>query len=581
MALIIATLASVPGLAEADTAPPPGDPGNPPTVGAASLPTVQIDGVVWSQAVIGNTVYVGRPVHHRAPGRVAGRHQPGRRARTCWPTTSAPVCCSPPGRPRPTAVVTVVALARRLAHLRRRRVHHGQRPDPAPDRRARTPPPAPSSANFNPNPDHASRDRGHRHHRLLRRPASARSGGQPRARLAARPRLRRRAAPLGAERAGGSVSALAAVPGRRRRSSSAAQFTTMNGSGNPGYGLAAVDADDRRPPAMGGQQRHPQRRRRTRRITACTPTPTSVYGTGYKFGSGGNLEGAVRMTWPAARSSGSRTATATPTASAPSGDAVYTVGHAHYCGNIPAASAQSEPVAFYRGMAFTKQATGTLRPGLPRLHQLRRPPSPSILQWYPASRRRHLHRPEPGRLGGHRQRRLRRRRRRVRPDQRHEPAGPRPVRASGLDSRGTQRSASSRTRVRPTRHVAGPRRGAVSWRANWDRDNRDAHLQGDPRRDTANPIHTVTAAAPTGTSGTSASWPRDDPGGTHELPHLRRRSHGNEPLRRGRVTVAGSGGLGRLLALRQCWPTGRCTTGVWARAQAPRRPTGRVVRTSR
>ena len=46
--------------ATADTAPPdPSDPKTPVTVAADPLPTVQIDGVVWSQRVVGNTVYVG------------------------------------------------------------------------------------------------------------------------------------------------------------------------------------------------------------------------------------------------------------------------------------------------------------------------------------------------------------------------------------------------------------------------------------------------------------------------------------------------------------------------------------------
>ena len=46
--------------ATADTAPPvANDPTNPETVSAKPLPTVQIDGVVWSQTVVGNTVYVG------------------------------------------------------------------------------------------------------------------------------------------------------------------------------------------------------------------------------------------------------------------------------------------------------------------------------------------------------------------------------------------------------------------------------------------------------------------------------------------------------------------------------------------
>ena len=34
-------------------------PGLPPTVTADALPTVQIDGVVWKQVIVGNTVYVG------------------------------------------------------------------------------------------------------------------------------------------------------------------------------------------------------------------------------------------------------------------------------------------------------------------------------------------------------------------------------------------------------------------------------------------------------------------------------------------------------------------------------------------
>ena len=42
--------------ARAETTPPPGTPA---TVSADPLPTVQVDGVVWTQAVVGNTVFVG------------------------------------------------------------------------------------------------------------------------------------------------------------------------------------------------------------------------------------------------------------------------------------------------------------------------------------------------------------------------------------------------------------------------------------------------------------------------------------------------------------------------------------------
>ena len=50
-----------------------GDPANPATVTADALPTVQIDGVVWSQAVVGNTVYAGGQLRQRPPGRRRGR----------------------------------------------------------------------------------------------------------------------------------------------------------------------------------------------------------------------------------------------------------------------------------------------------------------------------------------------------------------------------------------------------------------------------------------------------------------------------------------------------------------------------
>lgn len=65
---------SVTGSAAADTAPAnPADPATPPTVSADPLPTVQIDGVVWDQAVVGNTVYaVGRFSNARPAGAAPG-----------------------------------------------------------------------------------------------------------------------------------------------------------------------------------------------------------------------------------------------------------------------------------------------------------------------------------------------------------------------------------------------------------------------------------------------------------------------------------------------------------------------------
>ena len=52
--LVLAAMAAVSTPARADTTP---DPGTPATVSADPLPTVQQNGVVWSQVTVGNTVY--------------------------------------------------------------------------------------------------------------------------------------------------------------------------------------------------------------------------------------------------------------------------------------------------------------------------------------------------------------------------------------------------------------------------------------------------------------------------------------------------------------------------------------------
>ena len=73
VAVLVASLALVSwqgGAARADTAP---DAGTPATVSADALPTWQVNGVVWSQVVVGNTVYVtGKFATARPPGVAVG-----------------------------------------------------------------------------------------------------------------------------------------------------------------------------------------------------------------------------------------------------------------------------------------------------------------------------------------------------------------------------------------------------------------------------------------------------------------------------------------------------------------------------
>ena len=50
-------------------------PGVPQTVSADGLPTWQINGVVWQQATVGNTVYVAGRLHQGAPTGRRGRRR--------------------------------------------------------------------------------------------------------------------------------------------------------------------------------------------------------------------------------------------------------------------------------------------------------------------------------------------------------------------------------------------------------------------------------------------------------------------------------------------------------------------------
>lgn len=117
-------------------------------------------------------------------------------------------------------------------------------------------------------------------------------------------------------------------------------------------------------------------------ITSLIATPDRIYGTGYVFGAGGNLEG---------------TFSADPTTGAiqwiedchgdsysafPQGDVVYISSHAHYCGNI-GGFPQTEPWTMYYATAFSKAATGTVTADPMGYWNFAGNPSPTLLNWFP------------------------------------------------------------------------------------------------------------------------------------------------------------------------------------------------------
>jgi PKD repeat protein len=159
-------------------------------------------------------------------------------------------------------------------------------------------------------------------------------------------------------------------------------FTSLNGSNRPGYGLGAVD------PVTGGSL--PWGVNDTVRnggadssITSLTADADGVYGTGSTFGGGGNLEGAFSADWATGTTKWVEDCHGDSYSAASFEGAVYIAGHPHYCGNV-GGFPQTEPNwTFYRALAFTKATTGTLGRDPYGYFNFEGTPAPTMLDWYP------------------------------------------------------------------------------------------------------------------------------------------------------------------------------------------------------
>ncbi len=118
-------------------------------------------------------------------------------------------------------------------------------------------------------------------------------------------------------------------------------------------------------------------------ITSLTTDGTQVYGTGFVFGAGGNLEGVFganpdtgAINWIDDCHGDNYDTFAT-------GNIFYTVSHSHFCGDI-GAYPQTDPWTFQRATAFTNYATGTVGHNpYGGYTDWFGNPAPTQLDWYP------------------------------------------------------------------------------------------------------------------------------------------------------------------------------------------------------
>jgi PKD repeat protein len=363
--------------AQADTAPP--DASMPKTVAADALPTVQINGVVWSQLIVGNTVYVGGEFTRARPaGSAAGVNEVVRNNLLAYNLTTGVLTSF-----NPNLNGAVRAL---VASPDGSRVYAGGSFTTAGGvNRYRLAAFATATGalvtSWAPVLNASVKALGAWGGTLYAGGAFSIASGQ------ARPGIAAFAASNGAVQAwtgtpaGGTVEALTVSPDGTKVVIGGS-FTSYNGGANPGYGMAATSA------ATGASL--PWKVNALVRdagansaILSLASSADGVFGTGYVFGSGGNFEGTFRASWTDGTLVWIEDCHGDTYSAVPVNGVVYTTGHVHYCGNI-GGYPETTPRSYHRTLSFTMQATGVVtRNAAGGYYNYAGNPAPSLLSWYP------------------------------------------------------------------------------------------------------------------------------------------------------------------------------------------------------
>lgn len=368
------------GLARADTAPPAG---TPETVSADGLPTVQIDGVAWSQAVAGNTVYVGGSFATARPaGSAPGQNTVPRPNLLSYDIRTGVLNAG--WSPAPNAQIRATAVSpdgKRLyvagdftsiAGVARYRLAAFDTATGA------------LITSFNAGLDAPARSLAVTNTTVYVGGGFSRANNAARSRLAAFSATNGALLPWNPRADNGTVAALAVSPDQNAVFVGGS-FTSLNGSSNPGFGLARVTAD------TGAMLPLPANERIRNggdkgAILGLTGDANNVYIVGYTFGrEGGTFEGTAAIKWSDGSLAWMADCHGDTYSVYPHGSAVYTASHAHWCGSI-GSFPQTDPPSdwtHYRATAMTKAATRTVgreQFGYTNYEGL---PGPTVLNFFP------------------------------------------------------------------------------------------------------------------------------------------------------------------------------------------------------
>lgn len=383
------------GVAPAHADSKPSDPSNPKTpvtVSADVLATPQIDGVVWDQVVVGNTVYVGGKFATARPaGAAAGKSTVARSNLLAYNLTTGELLPFAPafnGQVKTLAVspdkktlyvggdYTTVTPAGAAAVTRTRlaafTVSNGS-----------------LVAAFNPTINSVVTTVAVSSQSVFVGGWFTKVGTTQRSNLAALAPSTGAVQKWAPVPAGGNPRTMVISPDEKKVVVGG-DFTSLNGSSDPGFGVGAVTADTGTslPWKVNSVIRNGGP---GAAVYSLSSDANSVYATAFSYKAAIQspyTEGTYAARWSDGELVWHEDCHGDTYSSAPAGNIVYTAGHAHDCERVGGfgsyVPSKSSTMGFHRALAFTNAATGTLKPFTGELYtNFGGQPSPSLLDWYP------------------------------------------------------------------------------------------------------------------------------------------------------------------------------------------------------
>ena len=371
------------GPAVADSSPKdPQNPETPATVTADALPTAQIDGVVWSQAIAGNRVYAGGSFTSARPaGAAAGTGNVTRNNLLAYDiTTGALIDDFAPSLNGQARAVAVSPDKTRIYVGGSFTTVDGQTRKRIAAFNAST---GALISTFAPPINYDVRAIVATNTTVYAGGSFAGVGSQDRANLAAFNASDGALLNWAPQATGGYVWSMAMNP-QGTKIAVGGSFTALNGSSNPGYGLGMLDAVTgvNLPMAVNSLVRDATN---DGAITSLTADAEYVYGGGYTFGNAGsNFEGTFAAAWDGGAVRWINDCHGDIYSVHAQSNVVYAVGHTHYCENIGGYPEGNG--LYFRGVAMGREPTGSVswEPNQGSYTSFEGRPHSSLLTWYPS-----------------------------------------------------------------------------------------------------------------------------------------------------------------------------------------------------